>query len=451
MQRFSMLAFAGWFAFAIMLMVGPVAAQDQPRLTLEEAIRLAVTNSPSLQVARGALEEAAGGVKEAGGPRYPSLSADGSVFQYQDPMIVYPLHELDLTARPVFDRTLFQGSLSLGYTLFDGGIRGGRLNQARALESAATDQVRGSEQAVLANTVRAFADVLTARTVEDAQAQRLRALQAETERVRRFLAEGRAARVEQLRAEAALSQARADHATAAARLSLAEATLARLLGVDPSRTRADGLVRVQLLRATPDFRDSLLAQARRASPHLLAASGRMAAAQAAKRAASATWYPTLRLEGRLVTYAGGSATAQAEWQGGARLSYPIFTGGSRTGAVQRADAVFLEAEASYREVDLAIAARLDQVLVAMTEARERVEALHAAVAQWTEVVRTEALALDQGAGTQTDYLRAEADLAIGRAALAQSQAAELVSHVDLAQVLGALSLESLQTIVEKTR
>ncbi|MDH5316467.1 MAG: TolC family protein, partial [Gemmatimonadota bacterium] len=102
----------------------------------------------------------------------------------------------------------------------------------------------------------------------------------------------------------------------------------------------------------------------------------------------------------------------------------------------------------YRDAELQAVARLDQAVAGLREAGDRVAALRAAVDQWTEVVRTEALALDQGAGTQNDYLRAEADLALSRASLAQAQGTELIRQVELALVLGDLSLESLPTMVE---
>jgi outer membrane protein TolC len=150
----------------------------------------------------------------------------------------------------------------------------------------------------------------------------------------------------------------------------------------------------------------------------------------------------------VISYAGGDYSPTMEWQTGLRLSYPLFTGGSRSAQVQRAEASLAEAEARYRDAELATQNRLDQSLAALREAGERVAALQAAVAQWAEVVRTEALALDQGAGTQNDYLRAEADLASSRAALAQAVGAELIARTELALVTGDLTLDYLQTLAE---
>jgi outer membrane protein TolC len=434
---------------AFLILAAPiVTAQAGPRLGIEEAARLALENAPSVQAAQSVLAGASGGEREARASWYPSLGVDGSLFQYEEPMIVYPLHELSQTSLPVFDRTLIQGSFSLGYTLFDGGSRRGRIGQAEALTGMAGDQLRNSEQQAVAGAVRAYIETLTAQAILAAQEQRLAALGSESVRVGRFLAQGRAARVEQLRVDAAQAQARADQATAASRLTLAELNLARLLGVDLSRTRVAQLVPVRLRPSDLPARDSLVARVRAASPQLQVAVARVSAARAALRATGGTWYPSLRLEGRVVTYAGGSSSANTEWQTGLRLSYPLFTGGARSAQVQRAEAALAEAEAGYRDAELQAVARLDQAVAGLREAGDRVAALRAAVDQWTEVVRTEALALDQGAGTQNDYLRAEADLALSRASLAQAQGTELIRQVELALVLGDLSLESLPTMVE---
>ena len=195
-------------------------------------------------------------------------------------------------------------------------------------------------------------------------------------------------------------------------------------------------------------RDSLLAVLRQSNPRLQAASSRITAAYAAHSAAKGAWFPSLRVEGRVVTYGAADHSATTEWQTGVRLYYPLYSIGGRSASVQRTEAMVSEAEGTYRELDQAIAAQLDEALARLIEARGQVDALGAAVGQWEEVVRTEALALREGAGTQTDYIRAEADLASGRAALARANGQYLVALVRLAQVTGQLTPETLRSIVE---
>jgi outer membrane protein TolC len=59
-------------------------------------------------------------------------------------------------------------------------------------------------------------------------------------------------------------------------------------------------------------------------------------------------------------------------------------------------------------------------------------------------VRVQKLLLDEGAGTQTDYLSAEADLLAARASLAEARHAAALARVDLARAAGRLDPEWLR-------
>jgi outer membrane protein TolC len=423
-------------------------AQQQGALPLEQVVRLALATSPSLEAGRGNLAVAAGSRKEIQSERLPDAGLGGVVWRYSDPMVVRPIHEFSADAFPGFDRTLVQGEFQVGWTLFDGWIRSRRLDQARAMERSAGEQLTSREQEVVATAVQSYVEALTARDVLAAQDKRKVALEAEARRVAQFLAEGRAARVEQLRAAAALGAAEADRSSAVARLDYAETSLARLTGLERPGVRAERLVPVRPAAERFPERDSLMAVLRQRNPRLQAAASRIAAAEAAHRAARGAWYPSLRVEGRVVTYGSSEHSSATEWQTGLKLYYPLYSIGARSAGVRRTEAMVDEAEGTYRELDLAIASQLDEALARLTEARGQVDALEAAVVQWEEVVRTEALALREGAGTQTDYIRAEADLANGRAQLARATGQYMVAMVRLAQVTGQLTPETLRSIVE---
>jgi outer membrane protein TolC len=88
-----------------------------------------------------------------------------------------------------------------------------------------------------------------------------------------------------------------------------------------------------------------------------------------------------------------------------------------------------------------VAEGVDRALTALRAARARVTALAAAVTQSEEVTRIERLALDAGAGVQSDYLTAEAALFRARAALTDATATEVLARVELARVTGELTMD----------
>jgi outer membrane protein TolC len=71
-----------------------------------------------------------------------------------------------------------------------------------------------------------------------------------------------------------------------------------------------------------------------------------------------------------------------------------------------------------------------------------------AVDHLTEVSRIERLALEAGEGTQTDFLRAEADLRRARAELVQAEYGQVLAIIELARATGDLSPAWLQRILE---
>lgn len=463
-------------------------------LTLAAAVRLALANHPSLVVADAALAGAEAGVLEASAARLPVLATDGSLMRFAEPMVTAPLHGFNPASPPAFDRTLLQGGVSLSYTLFDGGGRGSRLARAEALTAASEAGVAEARTALLADVIRVYLRVQTMAEVVESNARRLVALEEERGRAAQLLERGKAARVQVLRAEAALGSARAEWHAARGELEVARGDLARLTGLDaslevaargattaaivgvaaadttsPEKSGAEvtesGMIELLPVRfvgrrahdvggdtgrgapGQPGFdrsvfdRAALLDRALAASPEIRRLRRLVDAAEAARGEARALWFPSLQAVGRYAEYASGLGREQGEWQGGLQFSFPLFTGGARRAAGARALAESRSARARLELARLAIARALDGALAAVEAEEARVAALETAAEQAEEVARIERLALSAGAGTQTDYLVAEAELLRVRAARSAARAAEIAARVELARVLGELSVE----------
>lgn len=424
-----------------------VAARSGPVLTLSTAVRAALGTSPALEAARAQADEAAAGIGSARSALLPSLVTDGSAMRFELPMVVAPLHGFSLAHPPAFQRTLLQGALSLSWTLWDG-QRLARLSQARALAGAATRGAQAARARVIATVAETYLKLRSARDVESAAGARVRALIAERDRAQRMLKQGSSAPVAVLRAEAALARARADSVTAAGNRVVAARQLARLMGAAPTSLDDRPLQRVREAAQTAQDRASLLAVALSHSPELAQAQRRLSAARAGRWEARAAWLPRLQAVGRYTEYGSSPGGFAGEWQAGLQLSYPLFAGGSRLSAQDAASAAARAAEAQVESARQNLGDGLDRALAALESSRERVQALNLAVRQSQEVVRIEKLSLDAGAGTQTDYLTAEAQLFDARAALVESRAAEVGARIELARVTGELSPDWIERNLE---
>lgn len=416
--------------------VTPGAAQT--RFTVHDAVAGTLANHPDARAAEAARSSAAAAVGEVRATRWPAVTTDATVTRFEEPMIVAPLHAFDIASAPTFNPTLVQHRLLLTHTLFDGGRRGALIGRAQAIEATADAGAAATEMALIERTTLAYLDALIATEVVEAVDRRVAALRAERDRVEQLFNVGRAARVVLLRADAALAQAEADGITARGDVELARATLRRLTGVEPAEL-------VPVRRAA----EANAGAAPASNPAVLRARERARAEDAAVRAARADWFPALRLSGGYVTFGSGAGDFTLEWQGAVSVSYPLFAGGARSRRVAGARARAAQAEAEVAQVELAVAEAEDRAVTAEREAEARVAALAAAVQHWSEVVRIEQLALAAGAGVQTDYLTAEAQLFEARAGLSRARYAAVRARILRARARGVLTQEWLMANVEE--
>lgn len=446
----------------------PLTAQEprtaQEPLTLSEAASAALRFHPTAAAATARADAAGAELDQARASRLPGVSLGAEVTHFQEPMIVAPLHSFDVTNRPRFDETLVQGRLGVAYTLFDGGARGARIDAAGAGAGGAAATAESVEAELLAQVTRAYVGLMTTRAVRDAAASQVEALAAERDRALRRVDTGTAPRVQLLRAEATLQDARARLATAESRVGLAERTLARLTGASYEDVVGRPLLELRGTAGTADATGAAREASTAASgevdaasedrlalddsPHLAAAARRVEAASAAVAAERASRLPRLDAGAALLDFGTLTGEHVLEWQAGVRLSWPVFTGGARSAALRRAEAGLREAQSDLASVRLQLQGSADAARTALADARARVEALEASVAQWTEVARIEALALDTGAGVQSDLLRAQAGLFQATAGLAQARADAVMARADLAQALGILDMEWINQQLE---
>lgn len=414
-------------AAACGVLPAPAAAQS---LTLTEALDLAERNHPTLVAADARMTAAEESGAAARGARLPGLALTGSLTRHQEPMVVAPLHELNLGSPPAFDRTLVQGQLGIRYTLYDGGATGSRIRAADAGVDATEVMRTSAEMRVLEETVRAFVGLTTARTVLEASRAQVAALEAERARVERHLAAGSAAQVELLTADAVLEEARAEEAGAMASVGLAERTLARLMGVEPAALAERSVV--PLAPPNEPARGDAAA-----SPVVLQAERTVEVAEARLTEERAGRLPTVQAGAGLLDFGAWEREHALEWRAGVEVSWPVFTG-SRGAAVRSANAQVVAAQADLRTARLTAAQEADQAVTAITTADARAAALAAAVTRWEEVARIEALALEAGSGEQRDLLRAEAGLYQARAGHATATRDAIAARLRLASAEGVL-------------
>ncbi len=438
---------------------GPAAGRSAPDpdpagaapLTLKEAVEASLRHFPTVRGSRADLRGAEADLTREHGAWLPDLNLRGSATRYQEPTIVYPIHSFGPDAFPPLNRTVFQGGAYLNYTLFDGGGRMKRVDEARDRVGAAEASLAGSESELVAQVAEKFLEVLSRRRTLDAHDRRLDALRSERDRVDRFMAAGRAARVDSLRVEAALAGAEAQRVQLAGDLAVSQRDLAGLTGILPPRTSAGNLVPVALADTALAPGDTLVARAFRANADVRRAERSAAAARAATGAAKSVRYPRLELTGGYQVWSDPDGNSSNEWNAAVQVTQTLFTGGEVAGRIRKAEAGRTAADEGVRLARITTRRAVLQAADRVRAADARVRSLAAAAGRYDEVARVEELALTAGTGTQTDYLTAEADLLAARAELAEARRAAAAARVELARLTGELDPGWLDTHLETER
>lgn len=406
--------------------------------TLEDALRAAYRNNPTLEDARLGVRSAHEDRVQARAAYLPSLGVSASYgwqqFETEVPGPLGPIvNETELEPQST--------AVQLTQSLFTGGRRLGQSRLARAGVEGAQQGLRGTEQDVLLATVGAYLSVRRDEAILQLRTEHVEALTTQLAGTRRRLDVGEVSRTDVAQAQTRLSAARAALARARADLDASRARYVSVVGETP-----DDLQPAPFPSA-PASLEAALRLAETAHPDLLQARAGVAAARARVDIERSALLPQISIVGRYDQSEDGNFLDERREGSSAvaQLSMPLFEGGfawSRTRQgrinVDRAEA---RVEAARRGVTAELVAAWSDYAAGaeiVAAARDRVEASETAVAG---VERERGL----GLRTTLDVLNAEDERREAQIALARAEAEAVFAAYALVAAAGGLSLDALRS------
>jgi len=336
--------------------------------------------------------------------------------------------------------------VTISYLLYDFGSRTANLENARQLLLAASASQDHTVQAIFLAAVQAYYQAQATQAALDAALESERAARESFAAAEARYKAGSATPADKLQAQTAYSQATLNRITANGNLKNAQGTLANMLGLDASRTV---LLAAANTSATPgDFEDDidmLIEQARQRRPDLQAAAAQTRAAQAGADAARAAGRPTVSLTAAANQYNTAGVNSHGS-QVGINLNVPIFSGYAPTYRVRAAEA---QADAKNAQLDqLSLQVALD-VWTAYQHLTTATQSLRTTADLLNSAEQSERVALGRykaGVGSMLDVLNAQSALAGARQQRIQSVFDWNISRASLAQAMGSLDADLLQTL-----
>ena len=383
---------------ALVLMAAPAGAAETPRtLSLADAVRLASTSAPSVEIATSRLEVASARAGQTRAALLPSLTGSASAlnrtqasstfgFSFPSgpsgpvvPDLIGPTRVLD--ARVRLSQTVFDLATWQRLHAAQLGVQQGRADRGTSAEAAA-------QAAALAYVRAARAQVTVAARVADLGIAEELAGLAEAQR-----SAGTSPVIDVTRARTQVAVARGARIVARNQLERARLDLARALGVDPATSiqLTDTLAVTTAASDAPEDPAALLALALEQRNELRSQRATLARARAERSALGAERLPRLDA----MADVGPSGTtfddALTTRQYGVALTWPLFDGTRREERIAEQSSVVRESETRERDVrqqieaevrsaELDLASGLEQQDVA----RERLQLAEAELAQARE-------------------------------------------------------------------
>lgn len=327
------------------------AARDTSarRVTLDEAIRIAFRNNPSLEQARAEVDVARSDRLSSLGEFLPDVNLG---YGYTNAST----GRLDPTGQAI-TRTAYTLQLGASYDLFTGLRRINDLRSSRLQVDANRASLRERRYEVTRRVQRTYFDAVAARELAKVEEDRVRRQENQLEFVRQQAELGRATRSDVLGSRVDLNEARLAVLNAENDARAATFRLAEVLGlrrrVAPVRTAT---LEVDTLRHD---RDELIRMAVDSGPRAQAARASLEVARSRAEASKSSYLPTL-------TFRGGWAWQNAEfppenrsWSVGLQGSLPLFNGFDREASAFRAEARVHAARAELTAAQLALRAEVD--------------------------------------------------------------------------------------------
>lgn len=341
----------------------PLAAPDARRLTLDEAVSLALRRNPALAATRSDLGVAEADRMGAWGGFLPTVDLGYGHSRSST-------GRLDPTGQTITN-TSWTVQLTGTYDLFSGFRRMADVRAAGDRVAAAEARLQEARYRTVMDVKAAFFGAVARRELASVEADRVRRQEAQLDSVQVQLELGRVSRPDLLRSRVGLNNARLALIRAENAARATNFRLARTLGLEepvaPVEKAELRLVEVVL------GREEIAAAALDAGPSVVRARAEAEAAEAEVGAARSDYFPELSVSGGYAWSAEDFPPERRSWQVYVYGSVPLFDGLGRESRMDRAGARAEQARAEVRSAELELRAAVDSAFSVIEAAGRAVD------------------------------------------------------------------------------
>jgi len=426
------------------------------KLSLQDCIKLALTNNKSLQRVIQEREIARGQRLKSYSAILPAVGVTGNWQEIDE------VASLSIPAIPGFgpakritmgDIHTYSAALRVTQPIFAGGSIPATINAGR-LFSLLTDQtVRAAVQDVIYAAAHTYYDVLLNQHLSQISADAVRSAQAHLDSVKQRRQGGVASDFDVLRAEVELSNFRAELIQNKNAINVAKAGLMKVMGVsqDSDFTLCDELVYVK----SEVTEEQAVEAAYRHRPDLFSREFDIKYQKELLKIARSRYWPTISSYYEN-TWSKPDPHDRTEiewghiWQVGFMATLPIFDGFSREGEIIQQKARVKQAQIDLIDAEETALFELAKAQLSIEDAAEFVESQRLNLTRAEEGLRLAEVGYKQGTNTQVEMIDAQAALTKARAFYYQAVYSHIIAKLDLQKAMGTLTEFAFAETGDKT-
>jgi len=416
--------------------------QEKLTLTLEESIRLALSQNPYHLAAEERLETARAKLREAFAGFLPSLNSEGlhtlteKLFILEFPSFIPD----EPPQRIAMDFTKdYQFSLNFSLPLFTSGRLTSGYKQAKYSFRSTEEAVRQSEHITVFNAKKAFYGYLLTKDFVQVAEEAVDVAEKHLENVKSLYKVGMASKFDLLRSEVQVANLKPQLIKARNNLKIAELSLKTLLGLDLTQPiEIKGYLAYEPFE--PDLEESV-SEAMLKRPEISQLRYQKQMAGQGLKLARASNLPSIALSATYNFWADQLNFRKDTWQSfyavNLVFTIPLFNGFATSARVAQSKAMIKEIDFTQKGLIDTIKFEVRQAILRLEEAKESLLSQEKNVEQAQESLRIAELNFSEGLATTLDISSAQAALSQANTNYSQALYDYVISLAELEKAMGA--------------
>jgi len=386
-------------------------------LDLDTAIKIALVKNPDILASYYDLETAKARYESAVSSSLPNIHLSTSYSYYPDSQRLIPARK---NGEPgVFTNSILGSDIILSLPLFTAGQITNNIKSAELLEKSAEKRIIRTKEELVFNTSMVFFNILAQEKVVESVEFSYKTMQEHLERTKELINLQKAAPVDKLWIEVRLAELNQRIVQEKNLLLILKRTFINLLGVekDPDIVQLQGTLEIPKNNEIFDEKN-LFSYALQKRPDYTATKLNLEAQAKNVDAIRATRLPAISLLGNYGLRSAinptekPSGTEESEYEGriGIFLEFPVFDSGRISSKIKEEKAKLASLQEHLRKMELQIKLEVENAILNITSAKERISVAEKAIEQAKETLRIEQLKYELGKGTIIDVLDAQTAL-----------------------------------------